>query len=80
MSDLKADTQRLCECATRRARLTLPSEERLAARAARIDAKWQMSSAAVSSEEVKAAQRAAMTRVEVVETWRPTTARAIRTG
>jgi len=51
----------------RQARLALPPEERLAARAASIDAKWTMPTAQVGAEEVKAAQRAAMTRVEVVE-------------
>lgn len=46
-----------------RALLALPPEERLAARAAQIEEKWQMPAPAVSAEEVKAAQRAAMTRV-----------------
>ncbi|MFJ3921581.1 hypothetical protein [Streptomyces sp. NPDC090022] len=45
----------------RKARLALPPEERLAARAANLEAKWVMPAAEVSAEEVKAAQRAAMT-------------------
>ncbi|MGW0670656.1 hypothetical protein [Streptomyces sp. NPDC002746] len=57
----------------RQARLALPVEERLASRAASIDAKWVMPQPAVSSEEVMAAQRAAMTRVEVVEVIREVT-------
>src|SRR6476661_782504 len=55
------------------ARLALPPEERLAATAASIDAKWTMPKAQVDAEEVKAAQRAAMTRVEVVEVVREIT-------
>lgn len=50
----------------REARLALPPQERLAARAGQIDAKWQVPAPAVSAKEVQAAQRAAMTRVEVV--------------
>lgn len=57
----------------RKARLALAPEERLAARAASIEAKWVMPSAEVSVEEVKAAQRAAMTRIEVVEVVREIT-------
>ncbi|MER7578124.1 hypothetical protein [Streptomyces sp. NPDC126514] len=57
----------------RQARLALPPEERLAATAASIDAKWAMPKAQVDAEEVKAAQRAAMTRVEVVEVVREIT-------
>ena len=56
-----------------RARLALPPEERLVARAASIEAKWVMHPAEVSAEEVKAAQRAAMTRIEVVEAVREIT-------
>ncbi|WP_327342784.1 hypothetical protein [Streptomyces europaeiscabiei] len=43
------------------------------ARAASIEAKWVMHPAEVSAEEVKAAQRAAMTRIEVVEAVREIT-------
>ncbi|MFC8015443.1 hypothetical protein [Streptomyces cinereoruber] len=57
----------------RKARLALPPDERLAATAASIDAKWTMPKAQVDAEEVKAAQRAAMTRVEVVEVVREIT-------
>ncbi|MFF3159258.1 hypothetical protein [Streptomyces sp. NPDC057910] len=57
----------------RQARLALPPEERLAATAASIDAKWAMPKATVGVEEVKAAQRAAMTRIEVVEVVREIT-------
>lgn len=57
----------------RQARLALPPEERLAAATAGIDAKWTMPKAQVDAEEVKAAQRAAMTRVEVVEVVREIT-------
>jgi hypothetical protein len=57
----------------RQARLALPPEERLAARAASIEAKWAMPAAEVSADEVKAAQRAAMTRIEVVEVVREIT-------
>jgi hypothetical protein len=57
----------------RQARLALPPEERLATATAAIDAKWTMPKAQVSAEEVKAAQRAAMTRVEVVEVVREIT-------
>jgi hypothetical protein len=56
-----------------RARLALPPEERLVARAASIEAKWVMHPAEVSAEETKAAQRAAMTRIEVVEAVREIT-------
>lgn len=56
-----------------KARLALPPEERLVARAASIEAKWVMHPAEVSAEEVKAAQRAAMTRIEVVEAVREIT-------
>lgn len=48
----------------RQSRLALPPEERLAARAAQIDAKWQTPAPAVSAEDVQAAQRAVMTRIE----------------
>ncbi|MDX2697265.1 hypothetical protein Sipo8835_12930 [Streptomyces ipomoeae] len=54
-----------------RARLALPPEE--LARAASIEAKWVMHPAEVSAEEVKAARRAAMTRIEVVEAVREIT-------
>ncbi|WP_166020305.1 hypothetical protein [Streptomyces chilikensis] len=60
----------------RKARLALPPEQRLAdlaSRAAAIEAKWTMPPAQVDSEEVKAAQRAAMTRIEVVEVVREIT-------
>jgi hypothetical protein len=57
----------------RKAWLALPPQERLAARAASIEAKWAMPAAGVSTEEVKAAQRAAMTRIEVVEVVREIT-------
>ncbi|MGW0931852.1 hypothetical protein [Streptomyces sp. NPDC002644] len=60
----------------RKARLALPPEQRLAdlaSRAAAIDAKWTMPPTRVDPEEVKAAQRAAMTRVEVVEVVREIT-------
>ncbi|MEU1596655.1 hypothetical protein ABZ468_28340 [Streptomyces sp. NPDC005708] len=57
----------------RKARLALSPEERLAARAASIEAKWAMPAAEVCAEEVKAAQRAAMTRIEVVEVVREIT-------
>lgn len=50
----------------RQARLALPPGERLAAATAGIDAKWAIPKATVDAEEVKAAQRAAMTRIEVV--------------
>ncbi|MCX4573449.1 MULTISPECIES: hypothetical protein [Streptomyces] len=43
------------------------------ARAASIEAKWVMQPAEVSAEEVKAAQRAAMNRIEVVEAVREIT-------
>ncbi|MFF7976914.1 hypothetical protein [Streptomyces sp. NPDC007905] len=46
----------------RKARLALPPEERLAARAASIEAKWAM-----PAEEVKAAQQAEVTLVAEVE-------------
>ncbi|MBG0819072.1 hypothetical protein [Planomonospora sp. ID82291] len=54
-------------------RLALPVHERLAASAARIDAKWTLPESTVSAEEVRAAQRAAITRVEVVEVIREIT-------
>jgi hypothetical protein len=57
----------------RKARLALPPEERLAARVASVEAKWAVPAAEVSAEEVKAAQRAAMTRIEVVEVVREIT-------
>lgn len=57
----------------RQARLALPPEERLGATAASIDAKWAIPKAQVDAEEVEAAQRAAMTRVEVVEVVREIT-------
>jgi hypothetical protein len=59
--------------AARKARLALPPQERLAVRAASIEAKWAMPAAEVSAEEVMAAQRPAMTRVEVVEVVREIT-------
>ncbi|MEU3090317.1 hypothetical protein ABZ703_28680 [Streptomyces massasporeus] len=42
-------------------------------RAASIEAKWVMHPAEIAAEEVKAAQRAAMTRIEVVEAVREIT-------
>lgn len=57
----------------RQARLALPPDERLAAATGRIDAKWTVPEPAVSVEDVRAAQRAAMTRVEVVEVVREIT-------
>ncbi|MET8576020.1 hypothetical protein [Streptomyces sp. NPDC005012] len=60
----------------RQARLALPPEQRLAdlaSRAAAIEARWTMPPAQVDPAEVKAAQRAAMTRVEVVEVVREIT-------
>ncbi|MFD0474613.1 hypothetical protein ACFQ0B_45045 [Nonomuraea thailandensis] len=54
-------------------RAALPIHERLAETAERIDAKWVIPAATVSAEQVRAAQRAAITRVEVVEVIREIT-------
>lgn len=61
--------------AERRRRLALPPQERLMAAAAieKIEARWAMPEPEVPLEEVMAAQRAAMTRVEVVEVVREIT-------
>lgn len=63
--------------AERKARLLLPPEERLAARAVSIEAKWAMPAPGVSADEVKAAQRARLTRVEVVEVVREITVEVV---
>jgi hypothetical protein len=54
-------------------RAALPLDERLAAAAAKVDAKWVAPAPALSAEQVRAAQRAAITRVEVVEVIREIT-------
>ncbi|MEV6726230.1 hypothetical protein AB0M94_35475 [Streptomyces xanthochromogenes] len=59
--------------AERQARMALPPQERLLATAASIEKKWAMPAPAVPTEEVQAAQRAAMTRIEVVEVIREIT-------
>ncbi|MFI6638637.1 hypothetical protein [Streptomyces sp. NPDC050504] len=61
--------------AERRRRLALPPQERLMASAAieKIEARWTVPEPEVPLEEVMAAQRAAMTRVEVVEVIREIT-------
>ncbi|MFD9630336.1 hypothetical protein [Streptomyces violascens] len=53
--------------------MALPPQERLLETAAGIEEKWTMPAPAVSTEEVQAAQRAAMTRIEVVEVVREIT-------
>jgi hypothetical protein len=57
----------------RQRRMALPVHERLTAATERIAEKWSLPAPIVSAEEVIAAQRAAMTRVEVVEVIREIT-------
>lgn len=53
--------------AEKQRRLALPPQERLAAASARVDQKWTLPPVAVPAAEILAAQRATMTRVEIVE-------------
>ncbi len=64
---------KLAAIAERERRAALPLGERLAEAAAKVDAKWIAPAPVVSAEEVRAAQRAAITRVEVVEVIREIT-------